>query len=339
MKIALRPVLAMLVLAALLAAAGCGGNDDVPANAAATVDGVAITKTDVDQLMARARKSYEAQKRTFPKAGTAEYQGLQSQAVAYLVQRLEFENEAKTRDIAVSEAEIDKGIETLTKESFAGDEKALQKALKEQGVTDAQLRSDVRADVLAKELSASVSKNAAVSEADVAAYYTQNKSQYTVPETREVRHILVKKKSEADTIYADLQGGGDFAALAKQHSQDPGSKDNGGKLTIARGQTVAPFDKAAFSLAVGTVSKPVKTEFGFHIIEPLGAVKPGKVTPLSEVQAQIKSQLQQTKQNEAISAWLSQLEKKYKEKISYTTGYEPPGTSTTGDTTTPPAEG
>jgi parvulin-like peptidyl-prolyl isomerase len=338
MKIALRPALAMLTLAALLAASACGGNDDVPPNAAAIVDGVAVTKTDVDELMARARRSYQAQERAFPKAGTAEYQGLQSQAVAYLVQRLEFENEAKSRGISVTNAEIDKGIKKLTNESFGGDKKALQKALTEQGVTDAQLRTDIRADVLAEELTASVSKSVSVSTSDVTTYYNQNKSQYTVPQTRDVRHILVKAKTLADKLYSDLQGGADFAALAKKHSQDPGSKANGGKLTIARGQTVAPFDKAAFSLAVGTVSKPVKTEFGFHLIEPLGAIKPGKVTPLSEVKAQIKAQLEQTKKNEAISAWLSGVEKKYKTKISYSTGYAPPGTSTTTDTT-PPAEG
>jgi parvulin-like peptidyl-prolyl isomerase len=337
MKTALRPALAALALVAVLAAAGCGGsNDDVPANSVASVDGVAITKTEVDNLMARARKSYEAQKRDFPKAGTSEYQGLQSQAVAYLVQRLEFENEAKARGIDVTDGEIDKGITKLTKENFGGDKKALQKALDQQGVTDAQLRSDVRADVLAQELTSQVSKGVSVSQTEVAAYYTENKSQYTVPETREVRHILVKTKVKADQLYTDLQGGADFAALAKKHSQDPGSKDSGGKLTVARGQTVVPFDKAAFSLAIGTVSKPVKTEFGFHLIEALGAVKPGKVTPLAEVEAQIKAQLEQTKQNETVSKWLSELQKKYEKKVSYSTGYEPPGTSTTSQT---PAEG
>ena len=61
-----------------------------------------------------------------------------------------------------------------------------------------------------------------------------------------MRHILVKTKAQADELEAQLKDGGDFAALAKQYSQDTGSKENGGKLTISRGQTVAPFDKAAF---------------------------------------------------------------------------------------------
>jgi parvulin-like peptidyl-prolyl isomerase len=333
MKSALRFVLPVLAVAGVLAASGCGGNDDTPSNAAATVDGVAITKTDVSDLMARARRSYEAQKRSFPKAGTAEYQGLQSQAVAYLVQRLEFENEAKSRGISVTDAESDNGIKKLTDENFGGDKKALQKALKEQGVSDAQLRTDVRADVLAEELTASVSKSVSVSPTDITSYYTQNKSQYAVPETRDVRHILVKTKAKADDLAAQLENGADFAALAKQHSTDTGSKQNGGKLTISRGQTVAPFDRTAFALKKGDVSPPVKTEFGFHIIEALTDVKAAKTTPLTDVEESIRQQLLQTKKNEAMTKWVDDLKKDYEDKVSYAVGFNPPPATSTGATT------
>src|SRR6476619_1473552 len=87
--------LAAAALAAVtLVAAGCGGSDEVPADAVAVVDGTSITRSSLDGLLARAKKSYTAQKRDFPKAGTSDYQTLQTQAVAYLVQRQEYAREA-----------------------------------------------------------------------------------------------------------------------------------------------------------------------------------------------------------------------------------------------------
>ena len=118
-----------------------------------------------------------------------------------------------------------------------------------------------------------------VTDEQIAAYYEKNKAQYSQPESREVRHILVKTKKQADALYAQLQGGADFAALAKKHSEDTGSKANGGKLTISKGQTVAPFDQTAFLLAKNAISKPVKTEFGYHIIQPLGGDEGGQGDP------------------------------------------------------------
>ena len=79
----------------------------------------------------------------------------------------------------------------------------------------------------------------------------------------------------------------------------------------------------------------MKTEFGFHIIQPLGAVKPAKVTPLKEVQDSIRQQLAQTKKNEAMTKWVEDLKKDYEDKISYAVGFTPPpaAATTTGSTT------
>ena len=91
-----------------------------------------------------------------------------------------------------------------------------------------------------------------------------------------MRHILVKTKAKADDIYDQLKGGADFAALAKKYSEDTGSKANGGKLTISKGQTVAPFDQTAFLLKTNEISQPVKTEFGYHVIQPIGDGEAGQ---------------------------------------------------------------
>ena len=163
-------------------------------------------------------------------------------------------------------------------------------------------------------------------------YYVKNKAQYGQPERREVRHILVKTKTKADELYGQLQSDADFSELAKKFSEDTGSKANGGKLTISRGQTVAPFDKTAFQLKKNEISKPVKTEFGFHIIQPIGDVQPAKTTPLKEVKDSIRQQLLQTKKNETMTKWVEDLKKDYEDKVSYAVGFTPPPTAT-GTTT------
>ena len=186
------------------------------------------------------------------------------------------------------------------------------------------MRNDIRAQIVSEKIFAQVTRDVTVSDEDIQKYYEKNKAQYSQPESRDVRHILVKTKKQADALYAQLQNGADFATLAKKFSEDTGSKANGGKLTISKGQTVAPFDQTAFLLKVNDISKPVKTEFGYHIIQPLSATKPAKVTPLKEVRASIKQQLQQTKKNEAMTKWVDDLKKDYKDKASYATGFTPP---------------
>jgi parvulin-like peptidyl-prolyl isomerase len=329
--------LAAAALAAVtLVAAGCGGSDEVPADSVAVVDGSSITRASLDDLLARAKKSYTAQKRAFPKAGTSEYQSLQTQAVAYLVQRQEYATEADKLGIEVTDAQIAKKIDEVKKQYFSGNQKKFEKGLADQGYTEATLREDIRAQLQTEGIYKKVTNDVKVTDADVKAYYAKNKANYTVPESRSVRHILVKTKSEADKIHAQLVAGADFAALAKANSIDPGSKNLGGKLTVSRGQTVAPFDKAAFSLKTNELSQPIKTQFGYHIIQPLADVKAGSVTPFAQVKAQIRTQLESEKKNSAVNAWVADIEKAYKDKVQYATGFEPPDTSatTTGQTTT-----
>ena len=328
-------LLAAAALAAVtLVAAGCGDTDEVPADAVAVVDGTTITKASLEELLARAKKSYTAQKRDFPKAGTAEYQTLQNQAVAYLVQREEYANEADELGIKVSDEEITKKVDEVKKQYFENDQKKFEAGLKQQGYTVEALREDLVSQLISQKIYESLTKSVKVSDAELQKYYDENKTQYSVAESRAVRHILVKTKAEADAIHSQLESGADFAKLAKENSLDPGSKDQGGKLTVSRGQTVAPFDKAAFSLETNELSDPVKTEFGYHLIQPLAAVKAGSVTPFAEVKAQIRTQLAEERKNKAVSDWATEIEKKYKDKVTYAAGFQPPDTSTTEEETT-----
>jgi parvulin-like peptidyl-prolyl isomerase len=332
-------LLAAAALAAVtLVAAGCGDTDEVPADAVAVVDGTPITKAQLDELLARAKKSYTAQQREFPKAGTAEYQSLQNQAVAYLVQREEYANEADELDIAITDDQIAKKVAEVKKQYFEDDQQKFEAGLKAQGYTVAALRDDIRSQLVSEKIYENVTNDVKVTDADLKKYYDEHKSQYTVAESRAVRHILVKTKAEADKLHSQLESGADFAALAKKSSLDPGSKDQGGKLTVSRGQTVAPFDKVAFSLETNELSDPVKTEFGYHLIQPLAAVKAGSVTPFAQIKTQIRSQLLEERKNTAVSDWAKEIEKKYDGKVNYAAGFEPPDTSTVDEeeTTTGP---
>ena len=317
----------VLLLCALvsLALAGCGGGDeDVPADAVAVVDGEEIARSDYEALIAQAKQSYKNQKRDFPAAGSQEFQTLRNQAVQFLVQREQFAQEAENLDVDVTDKAVNARLEKILKQYFGGDKKKYEKQLKEQGISEQQVRNDIRAQIISEKIFAEVTGDVKVGDAEINAYYEKNKAQYSQPESREVRHILVKTKKQADDLYTQLQNGGNFDALAKKFSEDTGSKANGGKLTISKGQTVAEFDKTAFELDKDEISKPVKTEFGFHIIQSLSETKAAKVTPLDQVKASIKQQLQQTEKNEAMTKWVDDLKQDYEDKVSYAQGFTPP---------------
>ena len=81
------------------------------------------------------------------------------------------------------------------------------------------------------------------------------------------RHILVPTQSECETLKKQIEGGADFADVAKKHSKCPSGKSGGNLGEFGPGQMVAEFDKVVFSGEVGKVHGPVKTQFGFHLIE------------------------------------------------------------------------
>jgi parvulin-like peptidyl-prolyl isomerase len=328
------PILTLAVAAALLGA-GCGGDKaSLGGSDVAVVGSTHITKTQFDALMSQAKNSFKSQGRPFPKAGTQDFQTLKNQAVTLLVQQAEREEKAKDLGIEIDDKKIDARLRQIKKQYFQGSEKKYLAQLKKQGLTDEQVRRDIKAQLISEEVFKKVTKDVKVTDADVHDYYIQHPQLYAQPQSRDVRHILVKTKKLADSIYAQLKAGGDFAALAKKYSTDPGSKSTGGKLTVSRGQTVPPFDAKAFTLKVNELSRPVKTQYGWHVIQALGPVKPAKTTPEKQVAASIKQQLIQTKKNEEMTNWVNSLEKDFKGKVDYATGYTPPATATGTTTTT-----
>ncbi len=318
----------LLVAFASLAvlAAGCGGSStaSLASDDVAVVGSKEVTKDQFQELMARAKKSYDAQKRPFPKAGSSEYEQLKGQAITFLVQQAEIAEQAEKMGVDVSDEKVDKEIARYKKQFYGGSDERYEKAVKQQGLTNEQAREAIRQQLVSQGVFKKVTGDIKVTKGDIKAYYNSHSSQYVQPQSRDVRHILVQKKALADSLYAQLKGGANFAKLAKRYSKDPGSAANGGKLTVTKGQTVPQFDKAAFTLEKGQLSTPIKTQYGYHIIQALSAIKPATTTPLSKVSASIEQQLQQQRKNDKITKWLEETKKDYcSGKIKYQVGYTP----------------
>jgi foldase protein PrsA len=335
------------LLAVVASACGGGGSSSskVPSGDVAKVDTVAITQTQFDQLMGAAKASYKANKKKFPAVGSSEYTTVRQQAVTELVQEAEISIGAKDLKVGVSDADVEKALNTIKKQYFADpttkkfDPKKYAAALKAQNTTDARVRDQLRQKLLADKITAKLTKDVTVTPAAIAAYYTKNKSQFAVPAQRHVRHILVKTKAQADKLYQQLKASDkDFATLAKKYSTDKTSAVNGGDLKmIQKGQTVPTFDAVAFKEPVDKVSAPVKSTYGYHLIEALGPVTPASTRKLdATLKATIKTQLTGTAKQKKISAWLDGVKAGLSKKISYATGYAPAvaSTGTTGTTST-----
>jgi foldase protein PrsA len=324
----------ILVLALLgLGLAACGGGDDsVPDGAVAVVDGEEISKGEFDALMIRAKTSYQQNKRDFPKVGTPEYKTLQDQAVQYLVQQEKYRQKAEDLDVEVTDKEVDERMQQVITQYFSGKREDFEKNLKQQGLNEEQVRAEIENQVVSEKIYEKVTEGVKVTDAEIQKYYDGHKSDYKVAESRDVRHILVAKKPLADQLHGQLENGAAFAALAKKHSTDPGSKENGGKLTVRKGETVPQFDKVAFALDKNELSVPVKTQYGWHIIEALSDIAAPKQTPLKDVKEQIRQQLLQEKRQKAISDWSKDINDEFDDEITYQVGYAPPATTgTTAD--------
>ncbi len=134
-------------------------------------------------------------------------------------------------------------------------------------------------------------------------YDAEKATRFTTPEQRKASHILISfgadknaAKKKAEDLYAQLQKGADFAALAKANSDDTGSKNNGGSLgLVKRGMMVPRFETALYALTKsGEISQPVETEFGWHLIR-LDELQPARTAPFDdpEVQKQLVELYQQ----------------------------------------------
>ncbi|MBV8153138.1 MAG: peptidylprolyl isomerase [Candidatus Eremiobacteraeota bacterium] len=270
--------LAGLLAATLFAAcSGAGGS-------IATVNGQPISQSD-----------FEAKLETSPVARNILQQ---------MVQEALIDQYAKNNNITVTDAEI-AAREDQLKANFPNG--SWDEMLKSRNLTEADVKNALREQIV---LDKALAKQVTITPAQVKQYFDKNHAAFDKPEQVQARHILVADLATANKIEAQLKSGANFADLAKQYSTDPGSKDKGGDLGwFRRGQMVPAFDKVAFTLPVGSISQPVKSPFGYHIIQVEGK-QPGQTATLANSTERITEMLRQQQEAPLIQPFLQSLQQK-----------------------------
>ena len=234
--------------------------------------------------------------------------------------------ESHARKVDATDAEVDSRVQEI--QGQFPNEAAFKQMLTARQTTLEQLRSDARQDIaVQKMIDAEVAPKSAVKPEQLADFYAKNPDQFKQPERVHASHILIgvprgadaaakaQARAKAEQVLKDVKAGKDFAALAKEHSQDPGSAPNGGDLGFfQQGQMVGPFNDAAFSLAPGTVSDLVETEFGFHIIKVAEKQAPRAIA-LEEVKPRLEQFLLERNRQEQTDAFVKGLRSKGKIEI------------------------
>jgi peptidyl-prolyl cis-trans isomerase C len=264
-----------------------------------------------------------------------QYQAMVQQIMPQIVEFEIAKAYAREHGITVSESDVNQQIETIKDQVYqqaksqgmnVGREQAFDQALQQAGLTEDQLRAQLRDQLPVQKVQEQVAGNTQASQEEVQKYYEQNKAaQFTTPEQRCVRHILFNKdqKEKAEEVKKQLQNGADFAQLAKQYSQDPGSAQQGGSLgCLGKGDTVPSFDQAIFNAKEGEIVGPIETQFGYHILQ-VTDIKQQSTQPLSQVEGQIREQLASDKQAQQFSAWIQKQEEQ--RHVRYLPDYKPPG--------------
>lgn len=270
-----------LMAVSLVVVAGCSNGESV-----ATVDGEKISKEDLNETLVQAygEKTLETM--------------IDDKIVAL---------EVKKEKISVSKDEINKEFETFVEN--AGGEDAFKAAMEQNGITEKIFKEDIKQYLSIRKL---MEPRIKITDEEIEAYFEENKASFGTPEEVEASHILVEDEKLAKEIAGKLKDGGDFAELAKEHSEDPGSATNGGELGFfPHGKMMPEFEEAAFSMKVDTISDLIKTDYGYHIIHVTDK-KEAKEATLKDSKEEIKEKLFEDKLQTEYPTWLTEAKEKYK---------------------------
>lgn len=317
----------------------------VPSDAVATVDGQSIPITEFNRTLkvnAAATggvapdppsftKCIAGKKKSSPKLSDSalktacqkEWDTTKTTIMTSLVQQKWFELEAADRGINVTDAQVKARFAQLKQQSFPK-EADYQKFLKTYNQTEADILKLVRSSMIQEKVQQQVSTIPTPSTGQVKDAYNKDKSKYATPASRDLNLVFNSSKAKADAAKSALAGGGSWASVAKQYSQDSVSKQNGGKFPgVTKGQFPDELDKAVFSAKKGVVVGPIKTQYGYYVFQVTKAT-PGKQQSLAQASQQISSSIQQEAQQKAQQNFQTEFTDKWRKKTRCANDFKVP---------------
>jgi len=296
---------------------------------AARVNGVEIPAHDVAGEMQRLQAQVAGQ--VAPGDQARMQTMVEHQAVENAISRKLLLEEVKRENVTIPDADVEAEFQRF-RAQFP-DSATFVQQLQSAGLTQESVRDRLRENLQINSVVESHTAQAGlVTPQDVETFYRENPEQFRSPEQVRASHILVRSdttetpqarsahRARADSLLAELKKGADFATVARQNSEDPGSAERGGDLDyFARGQMVPAFDTAAFSLGIGQMSGIVETPFGYHILKVTDKKSAGMVS-LDEVRPRLEQYLQTRGKSEALRAWVMQLRTAAKVEVADSTG-------------------
>ncbi|WP_404328122.1 peptidylprolyl isomerase [Mesobacillus maritimus] len=227
-------------------------------------------------------------------------------ALSALIDNKIIEMEADKEKITVSDKEIEDEYNAYV-DSYGGEE-ALSAALKQSGISEDDLKVDIENYFKLEKL---LEPRVEITEEELKTYFDENKESFDELEQVEASHILVEDEATATEVTEKLASGGDFAELAAEYSTDTANAESGGELGyFAKGDMVEEFENTAFSMEVGTISDPVKTDYGYHIIKVTDK-KEAKEAVFEDHKEEINEILFNEKIQSEYTTWLEEKKEEY----------------------------
>lgn len=263
----------------------------------------ALRKTDAE--------STDAQLKT---QCSSAYDSAKQQVGDFLTSRIWIDHEASRLGVKTTDKEVDVIFANQKKASFKT-EKDFQKYLVASGMTVEDLRSQVslrlKEDSLREKVTA---KSKAPTEQEIKAYYDQNKDQFQIPETRDIRIVLTKQKTKAEAAKKELQNGNSFANVAKKYSIDQSTRSNGGLLLgVTKGDQGAELDNALFAAKKDQLVGVRQSEFGWFVFKVV-KIKAAEKISYKSAKAEIKQNIINQRAQEQLTVFSDDLAKRYKPK-------------------------